>query len=379
MAEEVVQDALIAAMNSWPTSGIPDNPRAWVVRTARHAAIDRIRRSQRFADRTDVLRELAELRPNPTPEDGMDRYPDDRLRLLFTCCHPALKMDARVALTLRTVGGLTSDEIARAFLVERTTMQARITRAKKKIRQAGIPYEIPPLSQRMERLAGVLAVLYLVFNEGYSASLGEDATRASLSEEALHLARLVHTLCPDDRETAGLVALMALHDSRRAARTDAHGNVVLLEHQDRSLWNADRIALGLELVPLAVRGGAGPYGLQAAIAALHASAPTYADTDWPQIEALYRLLLAQTRSPVVALNHAVAVSVVHGPLAGLRLLDELAHSLDAYHLLHAARGALLADVGRIDEAREAYTRALGTVGNDPERRFLEARLAGLHA
>ena len=375
LAEEVVQEALTTAWTRWPDDGVPDNPRAWVIRTARNLAIDRIRRQQRFDDRTHVLEELARLRAPTSPEDAVSAYPDDRLRLLFTCCHPALAMPARVALTLRTVGGLTSDEIARAFLVPRATMQQRIVRAKKKIQGAGIPYAIPDPVHLDERLAGVLSVVYLIFNEGYAPTAGDEGVRVDLAEEAIHLTRVLHQLRPDDREVTGLLALMLLHHARRHARFDA-GDVVLLEDQDRSRWDAEAIEEGCRLAAASVTGPPGPYGLQAAIAALHGEAVTWEATDWPQIEQLYRLLRVQVPSPVVALNHAVAVAMAHSPSAGLALLDDLS-DLDDHHLFHSARGALLMRASRPTKALEAYRRALDTVGVGPERRFIEGRIRAL--
>jgi len=378
LAEEVVQEALVSALTRWPERGVPDNPRAWVVTTARNLAIDRIRRRKRFDDRAAVLTQLAELRAPPTPDDTVGSYPDERLKLLFTCCHPELDMAARVALTLRTVGGLTSDEIARAFLVKRSTMQQRIVRAKKKIRRAELPYEVPDPGEYPERLASVLAVIYLIYTESYGATAGEELVRVDLAREALHLGAMLHTLCPEEREVAGLIALMRLHHARRDARV-VHGEVVLLEDQDRSRWDRAAIDEARVLVRQALGPGAGPYALQAAIAALHAEAPSWEATDWGQIEGLYRLLRVQLPGPVVALNHAVAVAMAHGPTAGLSLLDELAEPLATHHLFHAARGALLLKSGRLAAARTAYELALATVGNGPERRFVEGRLAELTA
>ncbi|MCB9676381.1 MAG: sigma-70 family RNA polymerase sigma factor [Alphaproteobacteria bacterium] len=376
LAEEVVQEALVIALRRWPDVGVPDDPRAWVITTARNLAIDRIRRRRRFEERSRVLGELAALRAPASPEEALSAYPDDRLRLLFTCCHPALAMDARVALTLRTVAGLTSEEIARAFLVERTTMQQRIVRAKKKIQAAGIPYAIPDPAHLEERLAGVLSVVYLVFNEGYGPTSGDLGLRVDLAEEAIHLGRLLHGLRPGHQEVAGLLALMLLHHARRHARF-VDGEVVLLEDQDRALWDGEAIAEAMPLVEAAVAGRPGAYALQAAIAALHARAPTWEATDWPQIEHLYRLLRVRVPSPVVALNHAVAVAMAHGAPAGLAMLDALDEPLAGHHLFHSARAALLVRSGRPDEALEAYRRALELVGTEPERRFLERRIAAL--
>jgi len=378
LAEEVVQEALIAALTKWPERGVPDNPRAWVVTTARNLAIDRVRRRKRFDDRSAVLTQLAELRAPPTPEDAVATYPDDRLKLLFTCCHPSLDMASRVALTLRTVGGLTSDEIARAFLVKRATMQQRIVRAKKRIAAEGIPYEVPDPSERSERLAGVLSVIYLIFSEAYGATGGDELLRHDLAAEALHLGRMLRKLCPDEREVAGLLALMLLHHARRDARLD-DGEVVLLEDQDRQRWDRTLIDEGRALLRETLGPDAGAYALQAAIAALHDEAPTWEATDWVQIEALYRLLRVRQPGPVVALNHAVAVAMAHGLPAGLAMLDELAVPLADHHLFHSARGALLMKSGKPAAARAAYERALATVGNAPERRFVQRRLAQLSA
>lgn len=376
LAEEVVQDALVTALTTWPDTGVPDAPRAWILTTARNLAIDRIRRRKRFDDRAAVLTELAGLRAPTTPEDAVASYPDDRLRLLFTCCHPALAMPARVALTLRTVGGLTADEIARAFLVERTTMQQRIVRAKKKIQAAKIPFVVPDVAHRNERLGGVLAVVYLIFNEAYGPSSGDEAIRIDLAREALHLGRLLHRLCPDDQEVMGLLALMLLHHARTGAR-HAHGEIVLLEDQDRTTWDQQALQEGCALAARAVTRHPGPYALQAAIAAVHAEATTYKDTDWLQIEQLYRVLRGVSPGPVVALNHAVAVAMAHGPVAALAHLQPLAEVLDRNHLFHCARGSLWMRTGQPERAYEAYATALETVGNGPERRFIEGRLRTL--
>ena len=377
LAEEVVQEALIAALTKWPERGVPDNPRAWVVTTARNLAIDRVRRRQRFDDRAAVLTQLAELRAPPSPEETVSSYPDDRLRLLFTCCHPALDMPSRVALTLRTVGGLTSDEIARAFLTKRATMQQRIVRAKKKIAAGGIPYEVPDPAQHAERLQGVLAVVYLVFAEAYGATDGEQLVRRDLAEEAIHLGRMLRRLAPAESEVGGLLALMLLHHARRGARLDDAGEVVLLEDQDRARWDREALAEGCRLTAEVLGPDPGPYALQAAIAAVHGEAETWEATDWVQIEALYRLLRVQQPGPVVALNHAVAVAMAHGVPAGLAMLDDLAGPLARHHLFHSARAALLVRIGRVEEARGAYDEALAWVGNGPERRFLERRRSSL--
>jgi RNA polymerase sigma-70 factor (ECF subfamily) len=380
LAEEAVQDAFAAAIARWPSEGTPDEPRGWLIAVARHKAIDAIRRRVKL--RAIVSAELAEL------PDGSDAaaaaepvgfgpaLADDRLRLIYTCCHPALAPEAQVALTLRTLGGLTTEEIARAFLTSPVTMAQRLVRAKSKIKDAGIPYEVPEASQLPERTGAVMAVVYLIFNEGYAATAGDTWIRRDLCREAIRLGRLVAELT-GDREARGLLALMLLHDSRRDARTDDAGDVVLLEDQDRARWDQAQIAEALALVPDALRGGPGPYALQAAIAALHASAPRAADTDWGQIAGLFTELARRQPTAIVALNRAVAIAMWLGPAAGLPLIDELAGELSGYHLWHAARADLLRRLGRHCEAASAYRAALAHVGSAPERRFLEARLAGL--
>ncbi|HUJ57626.1 MAG TPA: sigma-70 family RNA polymerase sigma factor [Kofleriaceae bacterium] len=370
LAEEAVQDAFAAALARWPVEGTPDEPRGWLIATARHKAIDQIRRRVK-------LRELVageDLRPE-AHEPERRAVADDRLRLMFTCCHPALARDAQVALTLRTLGGLTTDEIARAFLTAPATMAQRLVRAKTKIRDARIPYDVPEASELPERTGAVMAVVYLVFNEGYAASAGDSWTRRDLCSEAIRLGRLLVELVGEP-EPRGLLALMLLHDARREARTDAAGDLVLLEDQDRARWDRAQIDEALALVPAAVRGG-GPYALQAAIAALHASAPRAADTDWPQIAALYGELHRRAPSPVIALNRAVAIAMWQGPAAGLAEVEPLRDALADYHLLHAARADLLRRLDRRAEARAAYREALARVGSAPERRFLERRLAEL--
>jgi RNA polymerase sigma-70 factor, ECF subfamily len=377
LAEEAVQDAFAAAIARWPTEGTPDEPRGWLISVARNKAIDTIRRRVKL--REIVTAEAAE--PGDAAAElvaGAGALADDRLRLIYTCCHPALAPEAQIALTLRTLGGLTTEEIARAFLTSPVTMTQRLVRAKSKIKDAGIPYEVPEASQLPERTGVVMAVVYLIFNEGYAATAGDTWLRRDLCREAIRLGRLVAELT-EDREARGLLALMLLHDSRRDARTDDAGDVVLLEDQDRSRWDRTQIAEALALVPDALRGGPGPYALQAAIAALHASAPRAADTDWAQIAGLFTELARRQPTAVVALNRAVAIAMWRGPDVGLPLIDELAGELADYHLWHAARADLLRRLGRQREAADAYRAALALVGSAPERRFLENRLAGVEA
>ena len=377
LAEEVVQEAYAAALEQWPDEGLPCNPRAWLVQAARHKAIDRLRRRTRFAEKIEELAAMQALE-EPAGEREDPALRDDQLRLIFTCCHPALAPEAQVALTLRTLCGLSTEEIARGFLVPATTMAQRLVRAKHKIREAGIPYRVPPPELLSERMDAVMTVVYLVFTEGYAATIGETLIRRELCAEAIRLARLLDALLPDRAEPPALLALLLLHDSRRAARTTPDGDLVLLEDQDRTRWDHAQIAEGLSLVERALRRSPpGPYALQAAIAAVHARAPRAADTDWRQITALYALLLQRFPSPVVALNHAVAVAMSEGPAAGLRLLDSLAArgELSSYHLLPAARADLLRRLGRDEEAAAAYREAIKLTTNAAERRFLERRLA----
>jgi len=379
LAEEALHDAFTAAVERWPAEGVPANPRAWLVSTGRFKAIDQLRRRARFDASLTSLAERFGDGVTAAPDVDDDAVEDDRLRLIFTCCHPALPPDARVALTLREVCGLTTEEIARAFLTAPPTLAQRIVRAKGKIRDAGIPYQVPGRTDLPERLDTVLQVVYLVFNEGYSASAGAAVTRPDLSAEAIRLGRLLVELLPDP-EVLGLLALMLLHDARRAARTSRDGEIVLLDDQDRSLWDRGQIAEGVALVERALAARrAGPYVLQAAIAAVHAEAATPAATDWAEIVGLYDVLLRLAPSPVVELNRAAAVAMRDGPEAGLTAVDAILArgELGDYHLAHSARGELLRRLGQRDEAIAAYRRALALAVQDPERRLLEKRLHGL--
>ena len=372
LAEEAVQDAFEVALRTWPNRGVPDNPEAWIVTTARNRAIDKLRRERVGRAKSEAAAQIAELE---TIGADVHEIPDDRLRLLFTCCHPALAMDARVALTLRTVAGLSTREIARAFLVPEPTLGQRLTRAKRKIRDAAIPYRVPPRELLPERLDGVLAVLYLVFNEGYAATQGE-LLRGEMGDEAIRLARLVDRLLPGDEDVRALLALMLLQHARRAARTDGAGDLVLLEDQDRSRWDHVMIDEGLSLLSEPARRP-GAYRVQAEIAACHARAPRPEDTDWPEIATLYGRLATLQPSPVVELNRAAAVAMADGPETGLRMLVPLQTDLDRYHLFHSAKADLLRRAGRTDDAVKAYRRALDLTTNDAERRFLERRLTAL--
>lgn len=379
LAEEALHDAFAAAMEQWPTDGLPANPRAWLVSTGRFKAIDAMRRTARFDASNPAIIEQIEsdsVDPAEKLDDGVE---DDRLRLIFTCCHPALAPDARVALTLREVCGLTTEEIARAFLTTPSTLAQRIVRAKAKIRDARIPYQVPSPTDLPNRLDAVLHVVYLVFNEGYSASSGESLTRADLSGEAIRLGRLLTQLLPEP-EVRGLLALMLLQESRRTARTSPSGELVLLEDQDRSLWNREQIEEGIALVEQALTSGRfGPYSIQAAIAAVHAEASSPGTTDWAQIVGLYDVLLRLEPSPVIELNRAVAVAMRDGPQAGLDLIDGILGrgDLTEYHLAHSARGALCLRLGKRAEARTSYERALSLTRLEPERQFLEGRLRKL--
>jgi RNA polymerase sigma-70 factor (ECF subfamily) len=377
LAEEALHDAFATAMEQWPQKGIPANPSAWLISAGRFKALDRLRRNARFESADgEILDRLEAGETLDQPDDGVE---DDRLRLIFTCCHPALSADAQIALTLREVCGLSTEEVARAFLTPAPTLAQRIVRAKSKIRDAGIPYEIPSLADLPDRLDSVLHVIYLVFNEGYLASAGPDLMRESLSAEAIRLGRLLVELLPEP-EAVGLLALMLLHEARHAGRTSALGDLILLEDQDRSLWNREQIGEGVALVERALKSRRiGPYSLQASIAALHAEAPSTASTDWAQIVALYGVLLKAGPSAVVELNRAAAIAMRDGPETGLDLIDKILArgELVDYYPAHAARGELCRRLGRVSDARAAYKRTLELVTQEPERRFLERRLLEL--
>jgi RNA polymerase sigma-70 factor (ECF subfamily) len=382
LAEEATQEAFEAALSRWRAEGVPEHPRAWLIQTARHLAIDRIRRKRTLASKLETYRGDFEAEGSSGPTSPGE-IPDDRLRLIFTCCHPALALEAQVALTLRTLVGLDTEEIARAFVIPPTRMAQRLVRAKHKIADAKIPYVVPEKSEMPERLHAVLTVIYLVFTEGYAATRGASLLRADLCSEAIRLARVVHALLGPDAtsELAGILALMLLHDARRDARLDEAGDIVLLEDQDRSRWNQAQIAEALALVDEAMRVEPGPFGLQAAIAAVHARAKHKDDTDWAEIVRLYEQLERLQPSPVVTLNRAVAVAMVDGPLAALAIVDALAAegTLEQYHLLHAARADFLRRSGALAEALESYERALDLARNESEQRFLEGRVRELRA
>ena len=378
LAEEAAQEAFTAAVHQWRESGVPEFPRAWIIQTARHKAIDRIRRQQNFQEKVESYTKDGFFRTVEEPNYDSNEIPDDRLRLIFTCCHPALAPESQIALTLRTLCGLETDEIARAFLVPTATMAQRLVRAKRKIRDAGIPYIVPETNQMAERLDAVLTVIYLVFNEGYAATRGGPLVRTELCSEAIRLARLVRTLMSPrpPAEATALLALMLLHDARRNARLDEQGDIVVLEEQNRGLWNQDQIAEALPLVQEAFRARPGPYALQAAITALHCQASRPEDTDWSEIVALYGLLEEVQPSPIVSLNRAVAIAMATGPRSGLTLIDQLAEGrhLEDYHLLHAARADLLRRSGALSDAAKSYARALTLATNESELRYLERRL-----
>ena len=378
LAEESAQEAFTAAVDQWRESGVPEFPRAWIIQTARNKAIDRIRRKVRFEEKLETYAKSGMVRESEEPNYDTGEIRDDRLRLIFTCCHPALALDAQVALTLRTLCGLETDEIARAFLVPVPTMAQRLVRAKRKIRDAGIPYVVPETKEMAERLDAVLTAIYLVFNEGYAATRGGPLVRTDLCAEAIRLGRLVRSLMEPQvpSEVTALLALMLLHDARRDARSDDAGDLIVLEEQDRSLWHQEQIAEALPFVDETLRDSAGPYALQAAIAAVHCRARRAEDTDWRQIVQLYDVLERVQPSPIVSLNRAVAVAMADTPRSGLALIDALAASndLDDYHLLHAARADLLRRIGWPAEAAKSYERALSFVTNDSERRYLERRL-----
>jgi RNA polymerase sigma-70 factor, ECF subfamily len=379
LAEEALHDAFASAVEQWPRDGVPANPRAWLISAGRFRAIDAMRRRAKFDATLATLANELESKAGDPAKQKTEDVEDDRLRLIFTCCHPAIAPEAQIALTLREVCGLTTEEIARAFLTAPATLAQRIVRAKSKIKNAKIPYQIPSPTDLPERLDSVLHVIYLVFNEGYSASSGQTLTRTGLSGEAIRLGRLLAELLPEP-EVLGLLALMLLHDSRRLARASAEGNLILLENQDRSLWNRQQIVEGKSLVERALSSGRfGAYTIQAAIAAVHSDAPSAAATDWNQIVALYELLARLESSPIIELNRAVAIAMRDGPEAGLKLIDSILAGGDLadYHLLHSARGEFLRRLGRAADARAAYGRALECTQQEPERRFLERRLKEL--
>lgn len=383
LAEDVLQEAFATALERWAEDGVPSNPRAWLIGVGRNKAIDRVRRQAAFRAKQDQIVHETELQSSDTAGSGgpAEAVDDDALRLIFTCCHPSFAIETQVALTLRTICGLTTAEVARAFLVSEDAMAQRLIRAKQKIRLAGIPYEVPQHDALGPRLRGVLAVVYLVFNEGYAATRGDALMRHDLAREAIRLCRLLDALMPQRSEIRGLLALMLLHDARRTSRETAEGDIVLLEHQDRTLWDREQIAEGMKLVDVALSepGRPDPYAVQAAIAALHARAPSFADTDWPQIAGLYEVLVRIAPSPVVALNHAAAISMVDGPGKALALVDALSArgELAEYDMLPAVRADLLRRLKRYAEARDAYRQALDATRLEPLRRLLLRRLAEL--
>jgi RNA polymerase sigma-70 factor (ECF subfamily) len=382
LAEEMLQEAYATAIQKWPADGVPANPRAWLVSTARNKAIDRLRRDRCFDTKRDEIARYAESTVQPDTDATDEMFPDDRLRLIFTCCHPALPTEAQVALTLQTVCGVTTEEISRAFLIPLATMAQRLVRAKRKIRDAGIPYRIPSQDDLRDRLEAVLLVVYLIFNEGYLASRGDALIRRELCAEAIRLGRVLCQLLPQQPEAQALLALMLLHDSRRDARVSSQGELVLLEEQDRSLWHREQIKEGTGLTESALRSGAaGAYAVQASIAALHANAKTPMDTDWRQIAGLYDILLRDNPSPVIEVNRAVAVAMGRSLEEGLALLDELEKrgALAEFHILPTARADLLRRLGRNGEAADAYRQALALATNDVERRFLRGALAKIES